>query len=402
MPKIDVKFRPFPDQVADLPEKIHVRRVSPRNIPSPASVSQLVLDAINAPIASIALPELIIAKCNETPYKSPQDLRVIILCDDHTRITPVRQALPPLFEILLDSGILQSNITILVAGGSHRFMTLEELESKFGGEILENYNVVLHDWENVAAMPSFGEIKTVGGTIEVKVNPLVTQVDLRIGVGNIIPHEIAGFAGGYKIIIPGISTEETVGKVHWLSTRVPVDERLGAVANPVRDAINAAGALVGLDFVVNTVLNRAGEVVGVFCGDPIRAHEEGCNLSRDIFAVPAEPAELVVTDCYPEETDFWTSSKAVIHAKGFVRQGGILIVCAACPEGVCPNIWEVLQWCDIYLVTAGIPQGEAESLGLHWFNNLQDAVDQALQSRPGVTDLLVVEYGSEIMQGEKL
>ncbi|HMF31498.1 MAG TPA: lactate racemase domain-containing protein, partial [Candidatus Lokiarchaeia archaeon] len=343
---IAVKYRPFPDQVAKLPAGIRVRRVAPQNMPPPQPVANLVTEALNTPIGSATLPEIIHTKCTGPLEKSSQELRVVILCDDHTRITPVQVVLPFVFGTLLEQGILPSNITLLVAGGSHRLITPEELEVKFGSDILATYNVVLHDWENVAAMASLGEIIAIGGdSIEVKVDPLVKQADLLIGVGNIIPHEIAGFAGGYKIIIPGISTEETVGKVHWLSTRVPIDKRLGTVSNPIRDAINQGGALVGLDFLINTVLNRAGEVVGVFCGDPLRAHAEGCGLSRDIFAVPAVPADIVIADCYPEETDFWTSSKVVIHAKGFVRQGGTLIACAACPEGVCPTHPQILEMC---------------------------------------------------------
>jgi nickel-dependent lactate racemase len=119
-----------------------------------------------------------------------------------------------------------------------------------------------------------------------------------------------------------------------MSTSIPIDKRLGNLDCPIRDQINQAGKLAGLDFIINTIMDVNHRVVGIYSGDPIEAHRQGSIFSKEIYSISAEPTDIVIADSYPEETDFWTSSKAVLHAKGFVKKGGIMIICAACPVGL--------------------------------------------------------------------
>lgn len=432
MASISVQFPPFADEWAEIPDSINIREIKPNPFPPRANVLQLITQALSHPIGSKPLRELLSGKYSLIPPLWREGFQVIILVDDHTRVTPVKVLLPPLLKEIEEIGIKKFQVTLIVAGGSHRPMTREELMTKFGKNILDQYQVLLHDWNHDAKMVNLG--KTSRG-IEIMVNPLVAQADFKIALGNIIPHEIAGFAGGYKMIIPGVSTLQTVGQVHWLSTGIPIEQRLGVIANPVRDQINEGGARVGLDFVMNTVLNHQGQVVGVFCGNPVEAHVAGCMLARDIYSIGAPPAEIVVTDAVPEYTDFWTCSKAALHAKGFVKKGGVLIVIAACTEGICrthpqilemgyqcpdaleqqylqqsgskynrlsathcANLWEIQQHCSLFLVTRGIAQQDAKKLGITWFDTLQAAVKQALVQKPKATFINVLQHGAEIMQ----
>ncbi len=432
MVSISVQFPPLPDEWAEIPDSITIREIKPNQYPGRVNALQLLTNAMAHPIGSKSLRDLLSTKLDQVPASRREGFQVIILVDDHTRVTPVKVLLPPLLKEIEAQGIGKSQITLLVAGGSHRWMTPEELVTKFGKPILDQYRVVLHEWEREEQMVSLG--KTSRG-IEIIVNPLVTRANFKMALGNIIPHEIAGFAGGYKIIIPGISTQQTVGQVHWLSTGIPIDQRLGIIANPIRDQINEGGARVGLDFIVNTVLNNQGQVAGVFCGNPVEAHVAGCKLAHDIYSVAAPPADIVVTDSVPEYTDFWTCSKAILHAKGFVKKGGVLIVVAVCTEGICrthpqiiemgyqdpealerqflqqpgskynrlsathcANLWEIQQHCSLFLVTRGIAQKDATKLGIMRFNTLQAAVNQALAQKPKAAFINVIQHGAEIMQ----
>ncbi len=432
MVTISVQFPPFPDEWVEIPDTITIREIKPNPFPPRANVLQLLTKALTHPIGSKSLRELLSAKYFPVPALWREGFQVIILVDDHTRVTPVKALLPPLLKEIEELGIKKFQITLVVAGGSHRPMTREELVTKLGKNILEQYPVLLHEWDQEAKMINLG--KTTRG-IEIIVNQLVAQADFKIALGNIIPHEIAGFAGGYKMIIPGVSTQRTVGQVHWLSTGIPIDQRLGVIANPIREQINEGGARVGLDFVVNTVLNHQGQVAGVFCGNPVEAHVAGCKLARDIYSVAAPPADIVVTDSVPEYTDFWTCSKAILHAKGFVKKGGVLIVVAACTEGICQthpqivemgyqnpealerqflqqlgsrynrlsathcaNLWEIQQHCSLFLVTRGIAEQDAKKLGITRFSTLQAAVNQAAAQKPKAAFMNVLQHGAEIMQ----
>jgi nickel-dependent lactate racemase len=390
--------------------------------------------SLTLPINSLKLSEIIIQKI-KSRNKQPRDLKILLIIDDHTRITPVRNILPHLFVYLNDCGILPKNITILIAGGSHRLMTNQEIIQKLGEDITESFLVLQHDWADEGSMINMG--KTNLG-FDVFVNSILPKSDVIIGIGNIIPHEIVGFSGGSKIIIPGVSTLKTVEKIHWMSTSIPINERLGNLNCIIREQINQAGKLAGLDYIINTVMDVNRRVVGIYSGDPVEAHKQGCLFAKEIFSANAEPTDIVITDCYPEETDFWTSAKAILHSKEFVNKNGIMIVCAACPEGIskthnqilemgyrspqeleskflsqkegdqpkynrltathCANLWEIQQHCDVYLVTTGIKTQECEFLNMKYFNNLQEALNEAISQFPNSKRINLIRHGSQIMK----
>lgn len=435
MKTISVFFKPFEDQIAKLPNDIEIQELKPNAIVNPPERIDSLIDlSLSLPIKSPRLSDIIAEKM-KVKNKKPNEIKFLIIIDDHTRITPIKNILPHLLVYLNDAGIIPTNISILIAGGSHRFMTHQEIVQKLGEEITKNFNLIQHDWTNK------NDIVDVGSTtngFKVYVNALLIESDIIIGIGNIIPHEIVGFSGGSKIIIPGVSTLETVEKIHWMSTSIPIDKRLGNLDCPIRDQINQAGKLAGLDFIINTIMDVNHRVVGIYSGDPIEAHRQGSIFSKEIYSISAEPTDIVIADSYPEETDFWTSSKAVLHAKGFVKKGGIMIICAACPEGLskthnqilemgycspqeleskylkiienakpkynrltathCANLWEIMQFCTIFLVTKGISKKECEFLNMYYFNNLQDALNEALKRFPHIKHINLIRHGAQIMQ----
>lgn len=439
MKSISVFFGPFEDQIAQIPNDVEIKELKPNAMMNPPDRIDSLMDlSLSLPIKSPKLSEIISEK-GKVKNKMPNEMKVLLIIDDHTRITPVKNIIPHLLVYLNDAGIIPNNISILIAGGSHRFMTPQEIVQKLGEGIVKNFKIIQHDWTNKYAMVYVG---STDNGFKVYINTILTQSDVIIGIGNIIPHEIVGFSGGSKIIIPGVSTLETVENIHWMSTNIPIDERLGNLNCPIRDQINQVGKLAGLDFIINTVLDVNHRVVGIYSGDPIEAHKQGCMFSKEIYSIHADPTDIIIADSYPEETDFWTSAKAVLHAKGFVKKKGIMIVCAACPEGVCKthnqilemgyrppqeleskflniledgkpkynrltathcaNLWEILQFCTIFLVTKGISKTECEFLNMVYFNNLQDALNEALKRMPHTKVINLIRHGSQIMQKKGL
>lgn len=306
----------------EVPQANLVGVFRPQVVPAAPPVAEQVAAALRAPIASPPLGELV------GPRTS-----VLILVDDYTRPTPVAEMLPPLIAELAAAGVPASGIKLLVASGTHRLMTGEELAARLGPQILRTYQVFQHRWQDPHDLAPAGE--TSGG-LPIVVNRRLLEAGLVLGLGRIVPHRVAGFSGGAKIVNPG-AFGHTSGRqeIHWLSAQVPARAILGVADNYVRRAIDEAGARVGLRFIVNVVQDDAGKVAGVFAGDPVAAHRRGVGLCRDLYGLPlAELADVVVVDSYSADASFCHAARAAWAGELAVRPGGALVLVTPCPEGV--------------------------------------------------------------------
>ncbi len=294
-----------------------VQRVGAR--PSAASLTS---QALRSPIGTLPLGSL--ARAGQ---------KVLILCDDHTRVTPTAEMLPPVLAELREAGVSPEDVSILVALGTHRQMTPTELARKLGEEVLRQYPVIQHDWRREDDLVPLGE--TSAG-LPVIANRRVLQADLVIGLGHVAPHRIAGYSGGAKIVAPGVSgAPRTAAEIHWLGAQVPARDLLGVIDNPVRAQVNEMGTRMGLRFVVDAVQDAAGRVAAVFAGDPVDAQRQGALASRAICSAHLpELADVVVVDSYPAGNDFFEASRGAYAAEVAVRPGGVVILVAPCPEGV--------------------------------------------------------------------
>jgi nickel-dependent lactate racemase len=357
--------------------------------------------------------------------------KVLILIDDHTRNTPVNFILPEVFAELKDAGVEQKNIRIMVASGTHRAMTFDEKVKKVGQEVVENYTILDHHFDDpnhLVSLPS-----TPGGT-EVWINRALLESDFVIGIGHIVPHRVAGFSGGGKIVLPGVSGSKSTGQTHWLSAQYSGSEIIGKVNNPVRHEIEAAARMAGLSYIVNAVLDGKGSLVDCFCGDSIEAFQAGACLSLDIFSAPlSEPADIVIADSNPANIDMWQASKAIYASDLALQQGGILILVTPCPEGVSsefPQIMEIgyrpfseindlvdqgvitdltlaahlvhvgkviREKSTAILVSRGIDSEMATRIGFEWAATPQDAFNLALERKGKMASIAVLRNGGEIM-----
>lgn len=255
---------------------------------------------------------------------------LLVLVDDITRPTPIDRILP-VFLDELDTEQGKTEVTILIALGTHRKMTEEEIEQKVGREIVDAYRVLNHEWDNDEALVDLGP--TRNGT-PVRVNRLVEEADLCIGIGNIAPHNLAGWAGGGKILQPGVCGPETTYATHLLAARCP-STNLGKAVNPVRAEIAEVVSRTSLKAVINTVLDRHGNVAHVVAGHPQAAYREGVELARAIWQVGfSSLADIVITSSHPADIDFWQANKGLYASERVVKRGGDIILVTPCPEGV--------------------------------------------------------------------
>ncbi|GHS98448.1 hypothetical protein AGMMS50276_20270 [Synergistales bacterium] len=258
---------------------------------------------------------------------------VVILCDDNTRPTPADKLLPPLLNHLNSAGVSDSSILIIMALGTHRYMTPAEIENKVGKSVTKRVKVINHEWRNENNFMNLGE--TSQGTPLI-VNRRIMECDALIALGAIVPHHIPGFSGSSKIIQPGVCGPLTTASIHFLSCRGG-DMFLGVADNPVRRDMDEMADKVKLKAVLNVVLNIDGDTAGVFWGGFRSVFKRGVELCEKIYGVPYhENADIVIAGSHPCDLDFWQAHKSIYPAQKIVKKGGVIIIATPCPEGISP------------------------------------------------------------------
>jgi nickel-dependent lactate racemase len=255
--------------------------------------------------------------------------KVAILVDDKSRPTPCGVILPVLLEELARCGVAEKDVQIFVGRGLHPSMSKRDLERKVGAGILERFEVTVHDADG--ALRPLG--KTSLGT-RVSVNESVALCGLKIGLGTIMPHELAGYTGGAGIILPGVSGRETINQNHRLISRfTPTFGRVEG--NLIRRDMEEAAEMAGLDLIINTILNKNDEVVKVVAGDPVQAHRGGVRYSEETFGVKfSGPVDVAISGSHPRDETFGRAMKAIFPADLVTRSRGTIVLVAPCYSGV--------------------------------------------------------------------
>jgi len=291
-------------------------------------------------------PEIVIRKALASPLGTPllseicrAGERVAIVTSDITRYTGSELYLPILVEELNHLGIQDQNIEIIIALGIHREQTEEE-HRKILGNLYGRIAVFDHDCDDEAQLVDLG---TTDSGIPVLVNRRVVEADRVIVTGTIGFHYFAGFGGGRKGLVPGVASRETCMASHFAVFNPPEvgGKHSRAVTgvldgNPVHNNLLQAAKMVEPDFLLNTVLSPKKEILGVFCGDLEQAHLAGCELVRERYQVSLpEAADLAIVSCggQPKDINFIQSQKAFDYGINAVREGGTIVLLAACPDG---------------------------------------------------------------------
>jgi nickel-dependent lactate racemase len=316
----------------------------------------MVEEALNHPIGSPRVEELV----------SPSS-RVLFLVDDNTRQTPAGALLPAVIRRLNERGCPAENIKFLIAAGTHARMTPDEIAMKLGAEIPKRHKVVLHHWQSDENLHQIG---ITADETPVRVNRLLSEADLVIGIGQIVPHRVMGFTGGATIVQPGVSGREVTGYTHWLSALYSGRQILGVVENPVRQEVEKIARHAGLRFIVNVVMDAQHRVIHVVAGDVVAAQRKGAELSLAIHGIPQPSlADIVFTESYPADYDLWQAAKGIYAAELAVREGGVVVIVTPCPHGVSTEHLEV------------------ERLGYHGFEKVKAMVEEKR-----ITDLVAAAH----------
>jgi len=261
---------------------------------------------------------------------------VAVISSDITRPMPTAKVMPLILEELYAAGIRKEDITLVFGLGIHREHTAEE-KRRLAGE---------RAWADIRVVDSYPkEVVRLGVTRQgtpVDIDARVARADRRVCLGNIEYHYFAGYSGGGKAIMPGVSTGAAIENNHRMMVRE--NARAGQLAgNPIREDIEEAAALAGIDFILNVVLDEKKKIIHAAAGHYIEAHREACAFLDTLYKVRIEKqADIVVASAggYPKDINLYQAQKALDNAKHACRDGGIIILCACCKEGLGEEVFE--------------------------------------------------------------
>jgi len=255
-----------------------------------------------------------------------------IAVNDKTRPVPLHLLLPPLVQQLEEIGVPREGITLFFATGTHSPLTPAEMNALLPPALAGRFSMVSHDCDNQAELISLGI--TERGT-PVLCSKSFLQAEVKIVTGNIEPHHFAGFSGGVKTFSIGLASRQTINRNH--SLLLDPHARTGEFEqNPLRQDIEEIGRMGQIDFALNAVLNEHKEIVKVYSGSPQGVMQAGVPLARQICQTPTQGQyDLVIASVggHPKDINLYQAQKALTHASMLTRDGGVVILVAACPEG---------------------------------------------------------------------
>jgi len=310
-----------------IPDDKHLGTLVPNEVEIGLTGMEEVARSLQEPIGSPKLSEIV----------KPGE-KVVIVTSDVTRPIPSYKVLPPVLDELTKAGCSDDDITVVFALGSHGGHSEERKRSLVGDAIYDRVRCIDSDMNDVKRMGV-----TSRGT-PVDIFTPVAEADRVICLGNIEYHYFAGYSGGAKALMPGVSTRDAIQNNH--SRMIQPEACAGRLeGNPVREDIEESGAIVGIDFIVNVVLNEKKEIIKSFAGDSVKAHREGCRFLDSFYAIKLkEKADVVVVSAggFPKDINMYQAQKALDNAKHAVKDGGIIVWIAACSEGLGEKHFE--QW----------------------------------------------------------
>ena len=312
-------------QIVEIPQKNLLEIMTPNILPLELTGEAEVKRALSNPIKTPKLSEIV----------RPGE-KIAIVTSDITRPVPSFQILPPVLDELWRAGASPKDVKIVFALGSHRSHTPAEMERLAGEEIYRKIECQDSDPLDCVRMG----ITKMGTPVDI--TQVVAAADRRICIGNIEYHYFAGYSGGAKAIMPGVSTREAIQSNHRHMT-LP-NAKAGVLEdNPVRADIEEAVKYCPIDFIVNVILDEHKEIIKAVAGDHIQAHREGCGYLDSMYKKQIDkPADIVIASQggAPKDINLYQTQKALDNACRAVRQGGIIILIGSCDEGLGEEVFE--------------------------------------------------------------
>ncbi len=307
---------------------------------APIELNREIGAALLTPLNSKRLTEL------ATP-----DQRVVIVFTDATRACPDHILVPAILRELETAGVPDDHITLLCATGTHRASTRAEKIAKLGQAVVERYRVVDHDPTHCVIPRNARNLRFLvaqrAPRNDISLNPLLLESDLIIATGVVEPHQYAGYSGGGKTVVIGCGGESTIEWTHGPQFLDQPGVRLGRIVdNPFQQFVRETAEAIGLQFVVNVVLDGDGQPIAVQAGHPIAVHDALITIARSGHEVSVDQQyDLIITKVDPpKDVNLYQASRAATYiglsVAPSIRDGGVIVIEARCPEGAGQGLGE--------------------------------------------------------------
>ena len=400
-------------QPLEIPGTSLLAVLEPNEIANTLTGEAAVQDALRHPIGTPTLRKIL--HPGET---------VAIVTSDITRPMPTWAVMPVLLDELYAAGIRREDITLVFALGSHRSHSDEE-KRRLAGE---------RAWSEISCVDSnINDCVHIGVTnrgTPVDIDRRVVNADRRICLGNIEYHYFAGYSGGAKAIMPGVSTRAAIQANH--SQMVNPAACAGRIkGNPVREDIEEAATMVGVDFILNVILDAHKQIIKAVAGDATAAHRAGCAFLDTLYRIEIpQQADIVIVSQggAPKDLNLYQTQKALDNAKYAVKPGGVIILIGSCKEGLGEPTFEewittaphpqalieriqkdfrlgghkaaaiamVRERADIYLVS-DLEDALVEKLFMQPYHTVQDAFNFAIRRYGQDATILAMPYGGSTL-----
>jgi lactate racemase len=309
------------DVCVRVPARNLLGTIEPKEVPGVPDAKAEVERALKDPIGSKRLSEI-----------AKPESKVAIVVDDATRKAPSEKMLIPVLAELNAAGVKDENITVIFGCGTHRAVKPEEAQELLGEEALKRVKTISHCC-SAQDIVYVGTTKTHG--TKVHINRVFAEADVKVLLGDVNFHYYAGYGGGRKSILPAVCGGDTIQSNHALL--LSANARTGNLeGNPVHVDMTEAARLAKVDFIVNIVENKKGEIVKAFAGDLEAAFLEAAKLVDEMFRVTVDRrADIIVVSAggHPADIDIYQAYKGLDNALDAVKRGGVIILVAECPEG---------------------------------------------------------------------
>ena len=400
-------------QILNVPDENLSEVLVPNDIEHRMSADEAVKNALEHPIASARLRDIV----------KPGE-KIAIITSDITRPMPTYAVMPFLLDELSGAGVSDKDITLVFALGSHRKHSDAEKIKLAGEETFRRIACVDGDTADCVHLGI-----TSRGT-PVDIVRCVAEADRRICLGNIEYHYFAGYSGGAKAIMPGVSTRDAIQSNH----RMMIEKEACAGnldTNPLRQDIEEAARMCGIDFILNVVLDEHKKIIYAVAGDSVKAHRQGCRFLDTLYGKRIkQKADIVVVSQggAPKDLNLYQTQKALDNAKHAVKDGGIIVLVGSCKEGLGEKVFEewmlgaeksadliarikkefklgghkaaaialVLEYADIYLVS-DMEDAFVKKLFFTPFKTVQDAFNAAFEKKGKNASVLVMPYGGSTL-----
>lgn len=400
-------------QILNVPDENLSEVLVPNDIEHTMSADEAVKNALEYPIGSARLRDIV----------KPGE-KIAIITSDITRPMPTYAVMPFLLDELSGAGVSDKDITLVFALGSHRKHSDAEKIKLAGEQTFRRIACVDGDTADCVHLGV-----TSRGT-PVDIVRCVAEADRRICLGNIEYHYFAGYSGGAKAIMPGVSTRDAIQSNH----RMMIEKEACAGnldTNPLRQDIEEAARMCGIDFILNVVLDEHKKIIYAVAGDSVKAHRQGCRFLDTLYGKRIkQKADIVVVSQggAPKDLNLYQTQKALDNAKHAVKDGGIIVLVGSCKEGLGEKVFEewmtgaeksadliarikkefklgghkaaaialVLEYADIYLVS-DMEDAFVKKLFFTPFKTVQDAFNAALEKKGKNASVLVMPYGGSTL-----